>query len=298
MSGLYTGAMGMISNIRKVEVHGNNIANAATTGYKMDQETFRVFDETFKRSISNEGNIRIGQYHDEVYVDDVRTYFEQGSSKVTGNPVDFMLQDNNGSGQVSFFAVKVGDAEYLTRNGNFTLDGNRRLVTQNGGLVLGENNLPIVIPENVKFSVNSDGSITEFDTNKMIGKLKLQSVGDNDLQLLQKKQGGYYEVMSLEKILGSFGNIQTLIQQFDTNPTIRGVFGSKERLQDILDSGQVRILSPFQGQVYSGALETSNVDMASEMVGMMNAQKGVSSAQKVSSTFDRIFEKEANELGK
>lgn len=297
MSGLYTAASGLMSNIRKIETHGNNIANAATAGYKKEQETFKVFDETYKRAFTETGSEQIGRYHDQVYVDEINVHFEEGTAQATSRQYDFMLSDA-GKDSVSFFVVKQGENEYLTRNGGFTLDADRRLVTENGALVMDQNNQAITLPEGVPFSVNSEGVVINNETNEEIATMRLQSVADQDLQLLQKKQGGFYEVMSFNQIERTFGSMEQVRAQFATNPTIQSVFGSLERIDAIRQEGEVNILTPFEGTLHASMLESSNVTLADEITGLLIAQKGVSSSQKVSTVMDKIFEKEANGIGK
>lgn len=298
MSGLYTGASGMIANMLKLNTHSNNLANVSTNGFKKDQETFRVFDETMKKSFTKDGESNLGGYYDEVYADTIQTYFEEGAAKSTNNELDFMLTDKNNTDKVSFFTVQLGDEQLLTRNGGFTLDANRTLATVNGGKVLDINNNPVVIPKDAKTSINAEGLLFDEKTGKEIAKLKLQSVNQEDLQLLEKREGGYFDVMSYEKIENHFGNLNQAIAEFDRSPTIQSTFGTKERLQNIAETGQVDILDGFSGSVQGNTIELSNVEMPTELVGLMNAQKGINSNQKVTSTMDKIFEKEANQIAK
>lgn len=298
MAGLYTGASGLIANMLKLNTHSNNIANASTNGFKKDQETFKVFDETFKKAFTSEGTKKLGEYNDQVHVDNIQTYFEEGTAKITGNPYDFMISDGNDSEFVSFFTVSHGGNEYLTRNGGFDLDATRTLSTPNGGRVLDINNEPIVIPEGVELVIDKDGVMYDQKTNKEIARMKIQSVSDSDLQLLEKKQGNYFEVMDVNKIIDNFGNLNKVLNDFDNNPTLRSVFGSKERIQDIINTGNVNILNEGKGSLRMNMIETSNVDMATELVGLMTSQKNINSNQKVNTIMDKIFEREANDIGK
>lgn len=297
MSGIYTGAMGMISNLQALNTHAQNIANSSTDGYKFDEVSFRVFDETNARRKYQDENTRIGAYNDEVYTDDIYTHYDQGDVKVTSNPLDMMIQDQSTSPYTSFFTVSQNGQELFTRNGNFTLNAQRQLATYNGAYVLGENGQPITIPQGVNFSVKEDGTIENADTGETINKIQLHSIGKDDLQLLEKKQGGFYQVLTPEKIQRTFGSADKMLAQYDSNPTLQGIF-TKERLQDIQQTGQVRIVGNFQGAVKDYALETSNVKLQDELVGLMKAQKGVQSSQKVTMTMDKVLEKEANDVGK
>lgn len=301
MSGLYIGTMGIISNMVKMDVHSNNVANASTNGYKTDQEAFRVFEETYMRAKKQESNDRIGQYHTEMFVDDIRTNFEPGSMLSSSAPLDFAIQDQNSANQTSFFVVGKGNDTFLTRNGHFVLDANRHVSTANGGQVLDINGNPITIPEGVNFFVNEKGSFVRNDTNEELAQMKIQTINKNDLGLLKKEYGGYFSVRTAQDIEKNFGPIQGIINEFDKDVTLQKVFGTIERLENIRDTGTVNILQPFEnsgGLVKSGSLETSNVDLSKEMIGIINAQKGVQFGQKVFNTIDKVLEKAANEIAR
>jgi flagellar basal body rod protein FlgG len=298
MSGLYTATMGMISNMKKLDIHSNNIANLNTNGYKYDQETFKVFEETFMLSNKGSSKKNIGSYNHQMHIDNVQTNFSPGTMQVSSSPLDFALDDSSLTDGTSFFVIKHGEGEYLSRNGNFMLDAERNLSTANGGMVLGENGLPISIPKGVKFSVNNEGTIVRMDTDEELGKIQLTTVHANDLGLLSKEHGGYYRVRSAEEIQNNFGSIQGIIDEFDNDITLQRVFGTKARLEAIRDNGVVEIATPFEGDLKWNALEKSNASMSKEMLGIMEAQKGVQFSQKVFSVMDKVFEKEANEIGR
>ena len=298
MSELYTSAMGMISNMTKLNVHSNNIANASTTGYKYAQSTFRVFDETYMRSNKGITNDRIGTYSNEVYVDDIRTNFSGGNVIQSKSNLDFALTDTAESDATSFFVVQKEGNNYLTRNGHFMLDANRTLSTANGGQVLSETGEPIVIPEGVQFGISSSGVITNQETHEEIAKMQLRSVASDDLGMLKKEYGGYYSVWTPAYIEKNFGSINQLIQDFDHNVTLQGIFKTKENLEQIRNTGQINITQAFSGKLQNSVLEASNVNMSKEMIAIIETQKGVQSSQRAFTTMDKVLEKAANEVGK
>ena len=65
----------------------------------------------------------------------MRTTFEPGRIRITGNPLDVAIQTDG------FFEVKTPDGVRYTRNGIFSLDGQRRLVTNLGHPVMGTKGL-------------------------------------------------------------------------------------------------------------------------------------------------------------
>ncbi len=50
------------------------------------------------------------------------------------------------------------------------------------------------------------------------------------------------------------------------------------------------------GIVKNHMLENSNVDMTKEMADLMTDQKMIQASQRVMTSFDKIYEKEANEI--
>ena len=298
MSGIYTGALGMISASTKLSTISNNIANSTTDGYKSDESTYRTWDETFTKIKSKEDTRIIGAVKDLNYVDNIKTNFEQGIARQTGEEYDFYLQDPTGSKDVSFFLVQKDGQTYLSRNGHFMLDSQRNLVNANGGYLLNAAGNPIQIPIGASISLSPEGTVTDQETSAVYGQINLQTVDETSLGLLEKKYGGYYQPLTMEKLNQNFGSAQWVLDNFDTNKTLQSVFGSRENVQNIINTGQVNVLTPFAGRVASGMLEGSNVDMAKEMVSMMETQRYFQANSKSFSIMDQIFAKEASEIGK
>jgi len=172
LRGFYTAASGMIAHQRRQEALTNNISNANTPGYKADQSTLRAFPEMLmhemgsrKLPVKNGWSVpmqnQIGSLNTGVYVQEMVPDFNQGDLKETGISTDLalingMLPDETGS---LFFAVQNGEGETaLTRNGNFTVDGDGYLVTTQGYYVLDEADNPIQT-DGMDFTVTEDGNL-------------------------------------------------------------------------------------------------------------------------------------------
>lgn len=302
---LYTNAVGMISNIVKLNTVSDNIANSQTTGYKSDEATFRVFEENFARLKYQGESKRIGGYNDKVYVDNIQTNFRQGDMQFTDRNLDVALVDQDPN-KTSFFVVErangiteKGNESYLTRNGHFLMDAERRLSTVSGGLVLNERGVPVRIPQGVEdFQVRKDGSIVDNSNNQVLDTIQIRTVDKDKLGFLEKKYGGFYQIMDRPYIEKNYGDIDRLIEQFDQNITLQKVFKSKANLEEIRNTGQVSILGGFSGEVKSSFLENSNVDMSKEMVRLMESQRGVEANQRLTKIIDTILQKDANDIGK
>jgi flagellar basal-body rod protein FlgG len=153
----------MDSTLTLQNVIANNLANVSTIGFKQN----RAVDEAFPTYLiarlhdqrinvldgTAELRPNIGFMGGGVIPQETPTDFSQGAHMSTNNPLDLAL---NGPG---FFSVLSPDGKtFLTRDGNFSLDGNGRLVTQDGLPVLGHNG-EIYIDGN-QVTVDAEGNIT------------------------------------------------------------------------------------------------------------------------------------------
>jgi flagellar basal-body rod protein FlgF len=159
----------------QLEVIANNLANANTTGFK---STDTLFAQYLENSPSDDRTFKdkIAFTHDFGLVRNL----SQGAFNYTGNTYDLALQ---GPG---YFVTQGpnGGANHYTRAGNFTVDGNGQLVTQEGAPVLSVNNTPITIPANAtNIVVQGDGTIVDQATNRAIDKIRVVSfANERDLK--------------------------------------------------------------------------------------------------------------------
>jgi flagellar basal-body rod protein FlgF len=182
LRGFYTAASGMMAQQRRIEMLTNNIANANTPGYKSDQAALRAFPELLlsrldkatvptKTPRSFPLQPTIGSINTGVYMQELIPNFRQGDIKETGQPTDIALINGTlpvdaetGKEGTLFFVVQNenGDIRY-TRNGNFTLNPQGFLTTNDGWYVLDENGQRIELPS-ADFTVNADGTIVANNT--------------------------------------------------------------------------------------------------------------------------------------
>jgi flagellar basal-body rod protein FlgG len=134
--GLYIAASGMLAEQIRQEQIANDLANAATPGYKGDRTAQRSFGELLLAN-STDG-AAVGRQSTAVQVDAIETDFTARPARDTGEPLDFAI---SGDG---FFAVQTAQGVRYTRNGQFSLDPQGRLVTAAGDPVLDRNGRAIV----------------------------------------------------------------------------------------------------------------------------------------------------------
>lgn len=188
--GLYLSAQGAEAQSARLDVISNNLANSDTTGFKRDLAVFRAhqpFDVRHGSQRSLPGNLNA--HSGGVSVAEVATDFANGPLKRTGNSLDVALQ---GPG---FFQVGEDARPFLTRNGQFTLDAENRLVTADTGLaVLDDGGGAIQLPTGVRdIQIASDGNITvniPGGEPQSIGRLGVVAPGS--LDQLQKTGNSLY----------------------------------------------------------------------------------------------------------
>ena len=132
--------------LRELQVVANNIANAATTGYRQEGLIFSEFVKQTEGGPSlsmARGNVRM-------------TSMLQGPLAPTGGMLDLAIE---GEG---FFLIETPSGERLTRAGNFTLSAQGDLVTPYGFRVLDAGGAPVFIPPDAtNIGLSPDGTLSD-----------------------------------------------------------------------------------------------------------------------------------------
>ena len=173
----YIGLSRQMTLRRELDIVANNVANADTTGFKVEQ--LMVGTEVGQRARND--NIRPSASF--VLDKGVGRDFGQGSMKQTGRSLDFAIE-----GEGAFFAVQSGAGQAYTRDGGFTTNAEGVLTTKQGLPVLGDG-APITLdPELGPVSVGADGTISQ--EGQPVGRLTV--VRFDALSVLQKSGDGLY----------------------------------------------------------------------------------------------------------
>jgi flagellar basal-body rod protein FlgG len=126
--GLYIAASGMLAEQIRQDQIANDLANASTPGYKADRTSQRTFNDLLLANSAT--GATVGPQSTAVQVDKVVTDFGARPLRTTDEPLDFAILGDG------FFAVQTAKGVRYTRNGQFTLDPQSRLVTAQGDPVL------------------------------------------------------------------------------------------------------------------------------------------------------------------
>jgi flagellar basal-body rod protein FlgF len=162
---------------RELDIVANNMANADTTGFKVEQ--LLVGAEIGERA----RNEAIRPSASFVLDNGVGRDFGQGALKQTGRDLDFGIE-----GEGAFFVVNDGNGDAYTRDGAFTLDPEGKLVTKAGDAVQGDGGDIILDPARGQVTVGDDGTISQ--GGLLVGKLSLARF--ETLSALSKDGDGLY----------------------------------------------------------------------------------------------------------
>ena len=144
MDSVYPAVSGAVALEKRLEIVSNNVANVGTTGFK---KSFPLYNGLNDPQVGLQGSSVAFEAFDRIVTD-----FTPGPVRDTGRPLDLAIE---GEG---FFAVQTPDGVRYTRNGQFSMDEQGRLITAGGFPVLGAGG-PITIPEG-RLMIDTDGRIS------------------------------------------------------------------------------------------------------------------------------------------
>lgn len=172
IQGLYAAASGMIATEDRQAVIANNIANAATTGFKRQSAIDEGFREIFLGKFGTKARLNAERGPGGgARLTNVFTDYGTGPIGMTGNPLHVALQ---GPG---FLAVETPAGERFTRNGEFTVNAEGQLTTSDGYTVLSDGGAIDVAGGEVEF--DADGTVLV--NNEPAGRLRMVEFDDPSL---------------------------------------------------------------------------------------------------------------------
>jgi len=173
---LWTGASGMIGQQAHIDTISNNLANVNTHGYKKQRVDFEdLIYQTIKVAgtpATEDTVVPVGiQMGHGVKIADTQRVFSQGSLQQTEVATDLAIA---GEG---FFKIQMYDGSpAYTRNGNFKVDSDGRMVTSNGYWLLPDIIMPeLFLPETINVTkdgrvsvrIPQDGDLVEVDVGRI-----------------------------------------------------------------------------------------------------------------------------------
>lgn len=276
MRELWVPLSGAIAQQRNVETIANNVANANTPGFKKEQVVFKEYlaalekpdaqidlpqkewkPEDFYRSYNSEDAF--------VKVDGTYTLHEQGQLSPTGNAFDNAI---NGPG---FYEVLTPNGVRYTRKGNFTINNEGKLVTDQGFLLLSKSPAP---------TAGADG--------------KIEVVAPPESRAINVGGGKFTISLDGEVYSGQNKVADLALVEFNDSHALK-----KEGNSLFINPDQKNIkIGEVKTSVHQGFVEQSNVNAVSEMSSLINANRNFESIQRVIKTYDTMSGKAVNEISK
>lgn len=258
----YTSLNGMKNAQTSLGVIAHNLANAETTGFKRSRTEF---SEIVAGSAAS--NPRLIQGIGSA-VEAINQNFALGPIEQTGSALDLAL---TGEG---FFTTSTAESNSIiyTRSGGFTINGSGEITDSEG------NRLQV-------FPTNPDGSVA---SNTLVNATipPVNAAGAEFAGVSVASTG----VISASYADGAVEPIGRVAIANFISPTGLKRIGSANWESTGL-SGQAAYGVPGQGQfgnILSGALERSNVDIAEELVGLITAQRNFQANAKAIDTATQI----------
>ncbi|HMA60046.1 MAG TPA: flagellar basal-body rod protein FlgF [Halanaerobiales bacterium] len=230
IKGLYTAASAMQTNMRRMDITSNNLANADTDGFKKSNSVQRTFSEMLISRIDSNGQTEIGALGSGVDIAENYTDYSHGKIEHTNNKLDIALKGDG------FFTVQTPQGIRYSRNGNFTLNSQNQIINEQGHLLLNENSEPIQTIPGREISIDKSGQIYlgELEGERInivdfADYRNLSKVGDNLYQTADGIEGmpadevqvmqGYLESSNVNIVQEMAGMIQTT-RAYETNQKV------------------------------------------------------------------------------
>jgi flagellar hook protein FlgE len=257
----YTSLNGLKNAQTSLNVISHNIANGETNGFKKSRVEFA--DIVAGSAYSNPKLIQgVG-----ATVEAIQQNFALGPIEQTGSALDVAI---NGDG--FFSTVNGGTGQtYYTRNGSFSLDGAGYIHDSS------DNRLQIFASNGAGGFATTPSSAQISATNAAGAEFAGVSVGGNGDVVASYADGTNTVVGRVA--LASFVAPSGLKQVGSSNWVTTGLSGTATLGQP--GNGQY-------GELLSGALERSNVDIAEELVGLITAQRDFQANAKAIDTATQI----------
>jgi len=237
---LYTSATGMKAQEMLIDNTANNLANVNTTGFKRSKVDFAdLVYANYRAPGSAVNNAAVSptglQIGNGVRVVSTNKHFAPGTAEQTSNPLDMAIEGDG------FFQIQmpIGETRY-SRAGSFRLDNQGQIVTPDGFPVVPN----LVIPQGIdttRITVGSDGTIQGTPTGSDAAPT---TIGQLQIATFLNPAGLSSEGSNLYSATAASGPAQ------QAPPGTLGY-----------------------GIIRGGSLEGSNVEVVTELISLISAQR-------------------------
>ncbi len=304
---MFAAIAGLRSHQSKMDVISNNVANVNTWGYKSKSANFQdaLYQNVISSTGGNEaagasGGVNASQLGYGSNLGSISTNHTQGGRAYTGSGSNCMI---NGTG---FFIVGPmidtsttaiannaleGTGLALSRVGIFSVDDNGYLVDDTGNYVYGYR------PTD---ELNAETMVTTG-----LHAIQIPYETDPDTSTTPPTPGVRYTIQQIKigqdgVILGIDDSNKTIVIGQIALASVENPNGLEQTSGYLFEiggnAGQVEALEATGalGQILSGYLEQSNVDLATDMADMITTQRGYQANTKIITVTDEMLEQLVN----
>jgi flagellar hook protein FlgE len=284
MRGMYSAISGLRNHQIMLDVTANDLANVNTVGFKASRTSFRDSLAQMQRSgasaTTGSAGAKSAQIGLGVQLGSIDNLMTNGAFQSTGSPYDVAITGTGwfrvsntdpvaGATPTDPDVFPAGATNEYTRAGNFTLNDQGELATQDGWRVVGKGvdtttggpsatDIVIKVPgDATDVSVATDGAVTYTPA----GGGARATAGFLSVAGFPNESGLDRSSANRWKATGSSG------APANGTPAVNGM-----------------------GQTVGGQLEMSNVDLATEFTNMITAQRGFEASSRVLSTTDEMLQ--------
>lgn len=251
IKGLYTAGAGMMLQMTRQDVVANNLANVNTSGYKKQVAVAQAFPNMLMSRLGEIEKNSQGEYEPVpvkligglgtgAAIEKIYSEFTLGNIRKTDNATDLALNSDG------YFAVLTPQGERYTRNGQFKINSEGILTTNQGYPVLDTGDQTITLEG--EFLVDETGNISVNGEN--IAQLKmvsfdnpqyLQREGDNLLAAQEGEEGVNLESPGILQGYIEDSNVNAVKEMVDMINVVRAYEAMQKVVQAEDETTQVAI---------------------------------------------------------
>ncbi len=257
---MFTGLFGALTAEHRLNNIANNLANVGTNGYKRDVLAFK---DTMIQFAHDQIMEPVATVRSEKLFPEPQLAARVRLAVAETDYTQGGLQVTGNPLDVAitgegFFLIESPNGEYMSRNGSFIIDAQGQIMTKQGWPVMGDAGGAITIPPGTR-DIHIDGEGRVFADAVQVGTFALVTVD---------------EPANLEKLGGNLYKAR--------EGTVLG--------EDNAYAGGARI--------QQGYLESSNVEVVSEMVQMIDTHRFFEAMQKIMQSSDTVDKEAIQKIGR
>jgi flagellar hook protein FlgE len=283
MRGMFSAVSGLKTQQIMLDVAANDLANVNTVGFKAARTTFKdQLQQSMRTSAAsgagfagaNSAQIGLG-----VTLGSIDNLMTGGAVQATGSPLDVAIQGDGWfraapgvptPGNPTAGVPPAANISY-SRAGNFTRNDNGYLVSQGGEYIVGR---------------TAAGGGVDCYMQIPAGATDVAIGGDGAVSFVPP--AGYVQPATLPPILAGYLSLS----KFPNEGGLERLTGNRWRAGQ--NAGVEQVGTPGQagtfGVTTAGAIEMSNVDLASEFTSLITAQRGFQANSRVISSADQMLQ--------